>query len=45
LTVRVNPRATTSALPVFLDANEKYSSRTEKVVHDALLADRYGYDG
>lgn len=30
-----------NALPVFLDPDEKHSFRTVKVIHNALLADRF----
>lgn len=30
-----------NALPVFLDANEKFAYRTTKVIYNALLADRF----
>ncbi len=30
-----------NALPVFLDSNEKFAYRTTKVIHNALLADRF----
>jgi UbiD family decarboxylase len=33
-----------NALPVFLDSNEKFTYRTTKVIHNALLADRFPAD-
>lgn len=34
-------RASQNALPVFLDPDEKHTFKTVKVIHNALLADRF----